>query len=755
MNRIILAFRNNIRFRFLSVMAIILFAATLTLSIIIAVSEEGILRDSLITNGQTLASFISKVGREALVNKDVNQLNAIVNEANKEDIVYTVIADDKGDILTSQFASLNYRSSRLRSLFSGFSRDNELPEIINAIKKRESIIEVSIPVMIDIKPIGNVTIGISEYRMQQQIARSIIFVIVLNMIVALALGSALFYVSKKMILDPVTALSRATSALADGDLSSRVQVETTGELKLLADRFNHMLANLEKVTVSKAYMDAIIKSMIDTLIVAAKDGRILTANTAVLTLLGYEENEVVGKPIEMIFDDGTSASTVILREILAKGQIGTVETAYRTKKGGAVPMLFSGSTMLDRNGVYGVVCVAKDITAHRRSEEDKQKLQAQLMQVHKMESVGQLAGGIAHDFNNILTAIIGNCNIIQQKLPADEPIRIYTEPIFKAAQRAAGLVKSLLAFSRKQVIEPLNMDLNDVVRKEIQFLGRLIGENIELKTILADSALTICADMTQIEQVLINLATNSRDAMPGGGQLILQTERVVLADQFVRTHGFGTRGTYAALSVRDTGSGIDDQIKERIFEPFFTTKDVGRGTGLGLSTVYGIIKQNSGYITVDSKVGRGTVFKIYLPLVSPHEEDFRSPVTQLPVRSGIETILIAEDDEEVRTLTRNTLAEHGYTIIEAADGEEALRKFLKHKDSIHLLLIDVVMPKMNGKDFYAAAIRNKPDVKALFISGYPTDLIRNEGVLEKGLNFISKPSSISDVLRKVREVLDQ
>jgi len=736
-------------------MAIILFASTLTLSIIIAVSEERILRDSLITNGQTLASFISKVGREALVNKDVNQLDAIVNEANKEDIVYTVIADDKGDILTSQFASLNYRSSRLRSLFSGFSRDNELPEIITAIKKRESIIEVSIPVMIDIKPIGKVTIGISEHRMQQQIARSILFVIVLNMIVALALGSALFYVSKKMILDPVTALSRATSALADGDLSSRVQVETTGELKLLVDRFNHMLANLEKVTVSKAYMDAIIKSMIDTLIVAAKDGRILTANTAVLTLLGYEENEVVGKPIEMIFDDGTSASTVILRDILAKGQIGNVETAYRTKKGGAVPMLFSGPTMMDMNGVYGVVCVAKDITEHRRSEEDKQKLQAQLMQVHKMESVGQLAGGIAHDFNNILTAIIGNCNIIQQKLPSDEPIRIYTEPIFKAAQRAAGLVKSLLAFSRKQVIEPLNMDLNDVVRKEIQFLGRLIGENIELKTILADYALTICADMTQIEQVLINLATNARDAMPGGGQLILQTERVVMADEFVRTHGFGTRGTYAALSVRDTGSGIDDHIKERIFEPFFTTKDVGRGTGLGLSTVYGVIKQNSGYITVDSKVGRGTVFKIYLPLVRPREEDFRSPVTQLPVRSGIETILLAEDDEEVRTLTRNTLAEHGYTIIEAADGEEALRKFLKHKDSIQLLLIDVVMPKMNGKDFYAAAIHNKPGVKALFISGYPTDLIRNEGVLEKGLNFIPKPSSISDVLRKVREVLDQ
>ena len=233
------------------------------------------------------------------------------------------------------------------------------------------------------------------------------------------------------------------------------------------------------------------------------------------------------------------------------------------------------------------------------------------------------------------------------------------------------------------------------------------------------------------------------------------TEKVFLDDEFRRNRGFGSRGFYVALTVEDTGGGIDDNIKEKIFEPFFTTKEVGRGTGLGLSTVYGIIKQNNGYITVNSRIGKGTTFKIYLPFVSADAQCLWGDEDQQPVQSGTETILIAEDNEAVRTLTSNILMEYGYTIIEAANGEEALQKFFKYKDSIHLLLLDVVMPKMNGKDVYDAAKRYKPNVKALFVSGYPSDLIRKEGVLEKGLNFLPKPSSIFDTLRKVREVLDQ
>jgi CheY-like chemotaxis protein len=265
----------------------------------------------------------------------------------------------------------------------------------------------------------------------------------------------------------------------------------------------------------------------------------------------------------------------------------------------------------------------------------------------------------------------------------------------------------------------------------------------------------IYADVTQIEQVFMNLATNARDAMPKGGRLMIETGRVMLDDEYVRTKGDGTPGPYAMLSVSDTGEGMDEQTQEKIFEPFFTTKEVGRGTGLGLAMVHGIVKQNKGYINVYSEVGKGTTFKIYLPLVSSRAgEDWR-PEVQQPLRGGTETILFAEDNETVRLLNREVLQEFGYTVIEAADGEQALQKFREHRDRIDLFILDVIMPKKNGREVFEEARRSNPNVKALFTSGYPADLIQKEGVLEKGLHFLSKPSSPEALVRKVREVLDQ
>ena len=748
-------FKNNIRFRFLSVMSLILFVSTLVLSSVIAFNEGRVLRESLRTNTQNLASYIAKMSKDALVANDLDQLDAIVKEANKDDIIYTVISDEKSTILTSQFASINYRSPQYLTFFSGISRDSDVRDIIAAIREYEPVTEVYAPIMVDIKTIGKVTIGISNYRIRQQTLRTALYVIGLNILVAVILGAVLFIASKKMILDPITALSRSTSALSDGDFTSRVNVNTSGEVKLLVDRFNNMLDNLEKVTVSKDYVDTIINSMTDTLLVVSTDHKILLANRAVLGLTGYTEDEVIGKPVEMIFSKNAAASAMMLDEIKSKGHVSNAETVYRTKDGKLIDMLVSGSTMASRNGMYGIICVAKDMTDRKRAEEDKQKLQYQLIQAQKMESVGQLAGGIAHDFNNILTAIIGNCDIIQTKVSHEDSVRPFVDYVLTAARRAADLVKSLLAFSRMQVINPMNMDVNDVVRKAKKFLERLIGENIELRTSLSDSALIIFADMTQMEQVVINLATNARDAMPGGGQLFLHTEHAILDDSFRRKQGFGAPGSYACLTVSDSGCGIDAQIRGKIFDPFFTTKEVGKGTGLGLSTVYGIIKQNGGYITVDSAMGRGTVFKIYMPLISSVVESRISSPEQHSAQNGTETILVAEDDEPVRMWTSNILVEHGYSVIEAADGEDALKKFEQNIDSIHLLLIDVVMPKLNGKELYQAAKKMKPDVKALFVSGYPTDLVRDEGVLEKGLNFISKPSSRLNMLSKIRHVLDQ
>jgi CheY-like chemotaxis protein/two-component sensor histidine kinase len=332
---------------------------------------------------------------------------------------------------------------------------------------------------------------------------------------------------------------------------------------------------------------------------------------------------------------------------------------------------------------------------------------------------------------------------------------MFLDNILGSAERAASLTQSLLAFSRKQVISPRDIDLNGCIRKVEKFLARVIGEDITLTTALSAEALMVYADVTQIEQVLMNLAANARDAMPKGGRLMIESGRAMLDDEYMRTRGYGKQGSYAMLSVSDSGEGMDEEMQKKIFEPFFTSKEVGKGTGLGLAIVYGIVKQHNGYINVYSEPGKGTTFTIYLPLVSFRAEEDRHTEVLQPLRGGAETILVAEDNEAVRLLNRDVLQEHGYTVIEAADGEEALQKFREHQDRISLFILDVIMPKKNGREVFEEARRSNPNVKALFTSGYPADLIQKEGVLEKGLHFLSKPSSHQALLRKVREVLDQ
>jgi two-component system cell cycle sensor histidine kinase/response regulator CckA len=396
-----------------------------------------------------------------------------------------------------------------------------------------------------------------------------------------------------------------------------------------------------------------------------------------------------------------------------------------------------------------------DITDQKLAEVESEKLHTQLVQSQKMESIGQLAGGIAHDFNNILAAIVGYGHLIKMHIKEDDPNRVYLDQILTSAERAAGLTQSLLAFSRKQVINPKNIDLNNVILKIEKFLSRVIGEQIMLTAVLGEEELLIYADVTQIEQILMNLATNARDAMPRGGTLMIQTGGAVLDEGYVRTHGYGLPGRYAVLTVSDTGEGMDEQTQKKIFDPFFTTKELGRGTGLGLAIIYGIVKQNNGFINVYSEVGKGTTIKIYLPLIMTGDEDARIAEVLAPVRGGTETILLAEDNDEVRKLTQVVLSEFGYRVIQAVDGEEALRKFLDNRAAISLLIVDVIMPRMNGRDVYEEVKRIRPDVKVLFTSGYPADLIQKEGVLEKGLNFLSKPASPQAVLRAVRQLLDQ
>ncbi|MBI3592703.1 MAG: response regulator [Nitrospirae bacterium] len=390
----------------------------------------------------------------------------------------------------------------------------------------------------------------------------------------------------------------------------------------------------------------------------------------------------------------------------------------------------------------------------KKETEDKKKLEAQLYHAQKMEAVGTLTGGIAHDFNNILTAIIGFGTLMRMDMRADDPNRTYLKEILNAGERAIQLTQGLLAFSRKQIINPKPVKLNEIIKGIEKLLKRILREDIKFKAILADEDLTVMADSGQAEQILMNLTTNARDAMPAGGILTIGTELVNLDNEFIKTHGYGGIGKYALISVSDTGIGMDDNTRERIFEPFFTTKELGKGTGLGLAVVYGIIKQHNGYINVYSEHGKGTTFRIYLPAIKSEFKE-AEPAAPPALKRGTETVLIAEDDAAIRKLTKDMLEGSGYKVIEAVDGEDAVHKFVEDKDKIELLILDVVMPKKNGKEAYEEIRKINPDIKAVFLSGYTADIIHKKGILEEGLNFISKPVSPDEFLRKLREVLDK
>ncbi|UFS70982.1 PAS domain S-box protein [Geomonas sp. RF6] len=415
--------------------------------------------------------------------------------------------------------------------------------------------------------------------------------------------------------------------------------------------------------------------------------------------------------------------------------------------------------LVDR-AIVGRVISYRDVTEQRR-------LENQLRHAQKMEAVGTLTGGIAHDFNNILTVIIGCGSVMQGMIEESGPLSYYLEQILTAAEKAAGLTRGLLTYSRRQTLEPRPVDLNSIVGAVHKLLSRLIGENIELETRLHPGPLSVMADGGQMEQVLMNLATNARDAVSGVGSITIETKMVTLEpgsravnagftklNEFIERHGYGRQGAYALVSVTDTGKGMSADDLDRIFEPFYTTKGPGCGTGLGLSIVYGIVKQHNGYINVDSTPGQGTTFEIYLPITDPVEQSIDLSLP-LPQRHGDETILFIEDNRDIRNLFKDLLTRSGYRVIEAGDGEQGVEQFRRHQDEIDLLLIDVIMPKKNGKETYDDICAMAGDVKAIFISGYTDDIINQKGILEDNLNFLSKPLAPEALLEKVRAVLDQ
>jgi signal transduction histidine kinase/DNA-binding response OmpR family regulator len=382
------------------------------------------------------------------------------------------------------------------------------------------------------------------------------------------------------------------------------------------------------------------------------------------------------------------------------------------------------------------------------------KLEALFFQAQKMESIGIFAGGIAHDFNNILTAIIGYAGITLRKMSGDDPLRRNIKHVLAAAERGAHLTRDLLVFSSKQASDKKSIDLNDIISSLEKFLVRVIGEDIVCKTELYGKALPVFADAHQLEQVLMNLATNARDAMPKGGCFTLATEQVSFDKSFSTSHGLGEPGKYAVITASDTGKGMDEETRLRIFEPFYTTKEAGKGTGLGMSIIYGIVNQHDGFIRVYSEQGLGTTFRIYLPLIAAMADEVKMKLEAGHPGTGTETILLAEDDETVREIAVEILQDSGYEVIVAVDGEDAVQKYRENRERIRLLVFDLIMPNKAGKEAYDEIREIEPDIKVIFASGYPTQIIRQQGLVDDNITLTCKPFSRTDLLHKVRIVLD-
>lgn len=570
----------------------------------------------------------------------------------------------------------------------------------------------------------------------------------------------------RLIIRPIKELQQVVKTIMAGQKGS-LALGRKDEIGRLAQAFEQLLNERRKAETAlreKAYhVRLLLNSTGEGIYAVDLNGCCTLANPSALRMLGYDDaGDLLGRSMHDLIHhtraDGSpypSDECQIYQAFKSNVPLMVSDEVFWRKDGSSFPVEYSFHPIEKDGEICGAVCNFHDLTERKQLEEEKQKLMAQLFQSQKMEAVGLLAGGVAHDFNNILTVMQGYGELLLNKTQEGDSSHKYIKGILDAGMRAAALTQQLLVFSRNQTLTPKVFDLNGHLHNYRQFLSRLVREDIEIRLLCKDEKIPVIADSGQIELVLMNLVTNARDAMPGGGRLTIGTELVLLDEEFVKVFGFGKPGIFGLISVEDSGIGMDEKTREKVFEPFYTTKEVGKGTGLGLSMADGIVAQHGGFIKVYSEPGNGTVFKIYLPIAEQQAgcENSMELYTD-PVKGGSESIIIAEDEATIRQLFRDVLMSYGYNVIEAEDGGAAVRMLKLNKDEVQLVILDAIMPKLNGKEAYEQMKVLCPDIKTILVSGYSADIFGSTGAIDSEPHFISKPVSPANLAKYVRAVLD-
>jgi PAS domain S-box-containing protein len=619
------------------------------------------------------------------------------------------------------------------------------------------------PITLNGKSIGTIYLEADLKDLTTRFTRFLeidLLVLAASLAVAFLLSTRL----QRVISGPIGELAdTALSVSTQENYSIRARKRGNDEIGLLIEQFNSMLDRIQqrdialqeaqnaledRVVERTSYLNALIENSPLAILVLDPQQKVQMYNPAFENLFQSAHKEDIGKPVAELFPNEKALPETTARcEGLSKETRVCLITRRKRKDGSYIDVELYLVPLTVKGRVLGSLGIYQDVTERRVMEK-------QVRMGQKMEAVGRLSGGIAHDFNNLLGVILGYIQVIKRSLVPGNSLYEYAEEIEKASQRAVGLTRQLLAFSRQQVLEPVVLNLNKLVSEMEKMLPRLIGEDIDLSLILDPAISLVKVDPGQVEQVLMNLAVNARDAMPDGGKLTIQTGDTEIDVAYAREHPGAIPGRYVMLAVKDTGTGIDPEIQAQIFEPFFTTKGRDKGTGLGLATVYGIVKQSNGYIALDSEPGNGSLFTVYFPRIDQLAPAVTASAPEQSTSRGSETILLVEDAEPLRVLAHLFLKENGYQVLTAADGSLALQVAAEFAGPIHLLLTDVVMPGMNGRVLSERLSPSHPGMKILYMSGYTDSFIAGHGVLEPGTHLLRKPFTEEVLLRKIRELLD-